>query len=312
MKKLILTFSLIICANFTLFAQDIAYNDISKKFDGNVYKKTNNSSPAVLSYNLPINTKVIPYNLEITDFGTTSLVFPSKIVSVDRGSVNIFAKKINEVQNILKVKAAKGFYERTNLTVVTADGNIYSFLVSYTDYLKNFVIDMGQASSYIPKKSISKGNKLVKFESTGLNDTSVERYAIKTLKSNKTIETQKADNIRLSMKKIFVKDDIIFFPVEVKNEGDLNYDIDFLKFFIKDKKRTKRGVTQTLEIKPVDVFNYKTVVNKKSKLIQVFAFKKFTINNDKKLDVVIYEKNGGRNITATLKYKDINNAKFIN
>ncbi|WP_238698906.1 DUF4138 domain-containing protein, partial [Flavobacterium circumlabens] len=60
-------------------------------------------------------------------------VFPFAIKSVDKGSPDILVQKAKGLENILQVKAAqKGFFQ-TNLTVVTADGKLYSFVLNYDE-----------------------------------------------------------------------------------------------------------------------------------------------------------------------------------
>ncbi len=67
--------------------------------------------------------------IEVCMNKTTSLIFPSAIVSIDRGSNEIMVQK--SADNILKVKSVGDSLKETNLTVVTADGKLFSFLVKY-------------------------------------------------------------------------------------------------------------------------------------------------------------------------------------
>ena len=71
------------------------------------------------------------YHLNITCNKTTNLIFPFSIESVDRGSKDILAQKVTGAENILQVKADKQNFSETNLSVITADGNLYSFIVDY-------------------------------------------------------------------------------------------------------------------------------------------------------------------------------------
>jgi conjugative transposon TraN protein len=264
------------------------------------------------SLGVPVYSMVQPYYFEVTDQATTSLVFPSKIVAIDRGSDQILSKKVEGVENVLKVKAGKAFEKPTNLTVITDDGKIYAFSIAYQYLSTHYVIDMRKVQDAGSYYNGSTYKERAKFESTGMNGEEIKNLSRQILSGNaRTIETEKESNVILQIKQIFVKDDIVFIPVQIINKGDLNYDIDLIKFFVKDKKRTKRTINQTLELSPVYVFNETDKVQKNDGWTQVFAFNKFTINRKKKLDIVVYEENGGRNITATLKFRDIDKAKFI-
>lgn len=80
------------------------------------------------------NMSVIePSHLTITFNKTTNLVFPYAIKSADRGSKDVLVQKAAGVENILQVKAAKRSFDETNITVITADGKLYSYILNYAD-----------------------------------------------------------------------------------------------------------------------------------------------------------------------------------
>src|SRR5688500_18146367 len=62
---------------------------------------------------------------------TTSLVFPFSIKHVDRGTKDILVQQVKEADNILLVKAATTDFPESNLSVVTSDNSMYTFVVSY-------------------------------------------------------------------------------------------------------------------------------------------------------------------------------------
>ncbi len=76
-------------------------------------------------------TSIEPYPLAIAYDKTTNLVFPYAIKSVDRGSQSVLAQKAKGVENILQIKAGRKGFEETNLTVITAEGKLYCFLLNY-------------------------------------------------------------------------------------------------------------------------------------------------------------------------------------
>src|SRR3954470_10418956 len=79
-----------------------------------------------------VQTTIIePYPLKITLNKTTNIIFPYAIKSVDRGSADVLAQKAKGVENILLVKAGRENFPQTNLSVVTADGKLYSFILDY-------------------------------------------------------------------------------------------------------------------------------------------------------------------------------------
>ena len=75
-----------------------------------------------------------PHGLEITYAKTVHVIFPSPIKYVDLGSTNLIAGKADAAENVIRVKAAKKhFRDETNMSVITEDGNFYTFNVRYAD-----------------------------------------------------------------------------------------------------------------------------------------------------------------------------------
>src|SRR5690606_3632811 len=72
-----------------------------------------------------------PMPLGISAAKTTNLIFPYAIKSIDRGSAEVLVQKATGVENVLQVKASIPSFAETNLTVMTADGRFYSFLLNY-------------------------------------------------------------------------------------------------------------------------------------------------------------------------------------
>ncbi len=62
---------------------------------------------------------------------TTSLVFPFAIRHVDRGTQSVLVQPVKESPTILLIKAATKGFPETNLSVITEDGSIHSFIICY-------------------------------------------------------------------------------------------------------------------------------------------------------------------------------------
>ena len=84
------------------------------------------------------------YKLEVTYNKTTNLVFPAAITSVDRGSQDILVQKATGVENILRVKADVKDFTETSLSIITADGKLYSFIVNYVKQPAYLNINVGK------------------------------------------------------------------------------------------------------------------------------------------------------------------------
>ena len=88
--------------------------------------------------------------------------------------------------------------------------------------------------------------------------------------------------------------------------------MDFVTFKIVDKKIMKRTAMQEQVIYPLRAFNYVTRVDGKKNERTVFALPKFTIPDDKKLIVEMYEKQGGRHQSFDVENEDLVRAETVN
>ena len=249
-----------------------------------------------------VNTSSIePYPLAIGYEKTTNLVFPFAIKSVDRGSQSILAQKAKGVENILQIKAGREGFEETNLTVITAEGKLYSFLLNYAQQPS-----MLNLSFEIPKPLV----KDAFFSSGNYNEAEIQAYSKAVAVEKKKVHgiKDKKYGMRFRLDGLFIRDNVMFFRIKTSNQSNINYDIDQLRFFIRDRKKAKRTATQEIEIKPLYIQNDTPTVKGQSEQIFVFALPKFTIPDQKYLAVQLMEKNGGRHLKLDVKNRKITKA----
>ena len=87
-----------------------------------------------LSRKIGFSQMIPPHGLEITYDKTVHVIFPAPVKYVDLGSTDLLAGKADGAENVIRVKAAtKYFRQETNMSVITEDGNFYSFNVKYAD-----------------------------------------------------------------------------------------------------------------------------------------------------------------------------------
>jgi conjugative transposon TraN protein len=240
--------------------------------------------------------------IEVTFNKTTSIIFPAVIKSVDRGSKDILAQKAKGVGNVLQLKAGKDSFPETNLTVITADGTLHHFTVSYSTEPVTQTVDISH-----PAISTS-----LIFQ-TELTESDMENYAKGIILAKRTIlfNSESQYKVSLALLGIYVKGDVMFYRFKIFNHSHIDYDIDFLKFYIRDKARIKRTASQEIEIKPIYVFGNGETVKGGSSNDLVYALQKFTIPESKHLDIELFEKNGGRHFELVIKNKTIVKARLL-
>lgn len=233
-------------------------------------------------------------NLHIGYSKTTSIVFPYAIKSIDKGSPDVLMQKAKGVENILLVKAAKENFNQTNLTVVTTDNRLYVFILSYDEGCPDLNIKADNSAAV-------NGNILFSMEND--NQKKIEQFASLALsKKKKTSGLKKSKfQITLEVNGIFVHEDILYLRVVFENNSKINYDIDQLRFFIRDQRKSKRTASQEIEILPLYTTSSSAVIPYKSEVVKVYALEKFTIPENKFLTLQLIEKNGGRQLEVSIK-----------
>jgi conjugative transposon TraN protein len=267
------------------------------------------AQPVVLYPKIPVIIE--PFRLDITLNKTTNLIFPYSIKSVDRGSSDILAQKASGIENVLEVKASRKNFDQTNLSVITADGYLYSFLINYS----NSPLELNYNFSDHAGPSILLGlsRSTVHFTDSSMSEKDLALYSHEALASTNKVHGMKDHSFQVVLKitGISVKDDRMFFKFRLKNNTDLNYDIDQLRFFIRDEQRAKRTAIQEIEVMPV--YNYKlpVTVHSQSRTDWIMVIPKITIPDKKYFIIEMTEKNGGRTLNIKVRNKKLMESKIL-
>jgi conjugative transposon TraN protein len=242
------------------------------------------------------------YAIEIGFSKTSNIVFPSKIVSVDRGSQAIILQKARGVENVLQLKAAKKRFPETNLTVITADGKFYSFLVNYSESPALLNVNVIQLYEKDASSILLNGSK---------NISLLEKEKIQIPRQHSFLRIRRTNqNVRLTLRGICLGEQSMWFSFDLKNKSFIDYNPTLFRFFIKDKRRSKRTAIQEQEVFPVYSNEMSTVNGLDSKSIAI-AFAPFTIPSTKRLVITLDEEGGSRELTLRVKPKVLVKARPI-
>lgn len=254
--------------------------------------------------NSPVTaTKIIKdYPLQVTWHRTTVLVFPAPIQDADRGDSYILAEQAAGVENVLKVKAGERGFEPSNLHVITKDGKVYAFNVTYADDPQHYTIDVAGKYPHAP----------VTFDGISLNSRQLELASATIMGIPPFIKKvgKSKHGMELSLDGIFVKEDVLFFRYTLKNSTKIGYDSMVPRFYIKDKKRAKRTAVQQTSVEPVYINNYGKPEDESGQSI-IVAFPKFTIAESKYFISEIMEQGGDRNLETKIDQKKLLKAKSL-
>ena len=227
--------------------------------------------------------------LNIMTDKTLSLVFPFTIQHVDRGTRDLLVQAIPEAGHILLVKAAVPDFHETTLSVLTEDGRMHTFLVHY-----------GKPQSWVYYVPVE-GKAPVALVAQGLLDNG---RTVKGIRSRKW-------GMEASVKGIYIRENVLFYQMELFNNSSIDYDLDYLRFSIKDKQQGKRTAAQEAELDPIYTAGNKKRVCAGARVDLVIALPKFTIPEAQYLAIEIGEKGGGRHLALRVKNKDVIKARML-
>lgn len=236
------------------------------------------------------------HHLDITWHKTTVIIFPAPITDADRGDTYVLAERAEGVENVLKVKAGERDFKQSNLHVVTADGKVYAFTVNYSDHPDSFTIDMGKQYPHSP----------VTFDGVSLNSNDIE-LAVATIRGIPTFIRRARKSkygMELRLEGIFVKDDVLFFRYNLKNSTQIRYDAMIPRFYIRDKKQTRRTAVQHTSVEPLFI-RYGGSPEATGGRTLVVGFPKFTIAESKHFVAEVMELGGDRNLECRIDQKKL-------
>ncbi|NIJ52174.1 conjugative transposon protein TraN [Dyadobacter arcticus] len=246
---------------------------------------------------------IAPFPLEITTGKTTHLIFPFSIKTVDRGSPDVLAQKATGIENILQVKAARPDFDTTNLTVITADGKLFSFLVAYADQPLSLNIQLTNSAS-----------QFAQMRSTDVNEAKVIDAANRAnaIPPGGVSLNDKSSKAEFSLAGLYVDENLLLYKIDLANHSAIKYDIENLRFFVRDKKHPRRTAIQETEIKPLQILGDTNAVAPHTLHSFVYVLPKMTIPDKKYLAVQVQEKNGGRHLTLKVRNRHILKALTLN
>ena len=232
----------------------------------------------------------------VSDSRTTAIEFPARISSPVNQNNLVAVVKDN---NILTVKASKDF-SPSHISIKTEDGKDYHFPVAFS---------YGRAGRFYRLSDPQVPEAVDVRRSTSVNESSsnLARGRIRNI-----VTRDRKSQLKAKLGQISVSGNSLFYKVNIENGSNLAYDLDFVRFYVRDLKTAKRTVTQEQELYPMYAFGAsQTTIAAKENASYVFTFKKFPLSKGQALFMEIYEKNGARHLYLKVKAKENRKAQII-
>lgn len=262
-----------------------------------------------------------PRTIEVGFTKTVHILFPASVTYIDIGSMAIIAGKADGAENVVRVKAAvRDFAEETNLTVITEDGGFYTFDARYAENPATSTIEIAAAESPATQPASTSEPARADEGRVLLREVGRERPAtVKRVLSDiyrqnradvKGIHTRKY-GVELEVRGIYVHNDVIYLHVQIANNTNISFEVDYRRFVVADRKAAKRTAQQQRIIEPLRVCNDPSIVRGHQRQRIVFALPKLTLEEDKILLLEIAEKDGARHQCLEISSKELLGAKAL-
>ncbi len=265
--------------------------------------------------------ELTPRTIEVGFTKTVHILFPAPVTYIDIGSMAIIAGKADGAENVVRVKAAmRDFAEETNLTVITEDGGFYTFDARYAENPTTSTIEIAAAESPVAQPASASEPARADEGRVLLREVGRERPAtVKRVLSDiyrqnradvKGIHTRKY-GVEVEVRGIYVHNDVIYLHVQIANNTNISFEVDYRRFVIADRKAAKRTAQQQRIIEPLRVCNDPSIVRGHQRQRIVFALPKLTLEEDKILLLEITEKDGARHQYLEISSKELLGAKAL-
>lgn len=262
-----------------------------------------------------------PRTIEVGFTKTVHILFPASVTYIDIGSMAIIAGKADGAENVVRVKAAvRDFAEETNLTVITEDGGFYTFDARYAENPFPSTIEIAATESPVAQPASASEPARADEGHVLLREVGRERPAtIKRVLSDiyrqnradvKGIHTRKY-GVEVEVRGIYVHNDVIYLHVQIANNTNISFEVDYRRFVVADRKAAKRTAQQQRIIEPLRVCNDPSIVRGHQRQRIVFALPKLTLEEDKILLLEITEKDGARHQYLEISSKELLGAKAL-
>lgn len=251
--------------------------------------------------------------LEITEGISLHIISPEPIQYVDLSthkltgdlpSTQIARVKIVEKDSATKVQEpTDGDQEKwkPNLGIITVVGQ--SFIAQYKAVYRTPENLNTVTNIHIQPEEMQP----IEFDKMAFSNLELRKFTMDIIqkKSEKNpIREEKNLGLSVQLNNVYVISDYIFLDMTFKNNSNLSYDVEALKFSVEDKKIHKATNNQSIEMTPV--FQLSPQKHFRKNFRNIYVFKKFTYPNSKVMMIrLIEEQLSGRTIEMKVNYSDI-------
>ena len=242
------------------------------------------------------------------DTKNVALFFPEPIRQGVTGADNfVFTYNREKEQYFGLLQATPGV--ESNLLVINGDGSVFSYILRYKKQLSKLNYFIPLTNSIGNERPIVQDS--VRSQSLDIVKTKYDYRkfcsALLKRKPQNSILKRRNEGIVLSVERIVFDRAALYFVLEIKNNSTLDYDMNFLELFIETRQKGKKKSAQRLFQKPLYTYNLPSKIPKNETVRFVYVLPKFSLSNDRRVVMELYEENGERSVELKIPHRFINN-----
>lgn len=237
---------------------------------------------------------------------TTHIISPEPILYVDIS--NPYVEGNLPEKNIFRFKPDTAMQEgdEFQVTLVTEQ-----YVMAYRLYVTSAVGDPRTATVI----TVKPGDALPTNAYGKVGRQEFDRLAFRAYAAKRKLfnVTHKKDGMLLSLNNVFVVGDYLMFDVTLHNHTNLAFDLEDVRFKLRDKHLPKAHVSQDIKLTPVYGFQQGEAPVIKDKWRNIYLFRKFTYPGEKVFTIEVAEKQvSGRKLAIDVDYRRLLEAPILN
>jgi conjugative transposon TraN protein len=241
---------------------------------------------------------------------TTHIISPEPILYADISTPEVEGD-IQE-KNIVRIKPASTAItanESFTITIVTR-----VFVAVYKLTVVNPVKAVSDSTATTYAIAIDPTKTIQLNQSNALSQPQCYELSMQALAKKRRLKHlhTKAYGMSVWMNNIYIVGDYLLFDIGVKNKSKLPFDLDELRFKIKDRFTVNASISQELELQPVfQLYGHANTVIEGS-WRNFYIFKKFTFPTQKIFTLQLTEQQiSGRKVELMIDYNKVLHARFL-
>ena len=242
------------------------------------------------------------------DTKNVALFFPEPIRQGVTGADNfVFTYNREKEQYFGLLQATPGV--ESNLLVINGNGSVFSYILRYKKQLSKLNYFIPLTNSIGNERPIVQDS--VRSQSLDIVKTKYDYRkfcsALLKRKPQNSILKRRNEGIVLSVERIVFDKAALYFVLEIRNNSTLDYDVNFLDLSIETRQKGKKKSAQRLFQEPLYTYNLPSKILKNETVRFVYVLPKFSLSNDRRVVMELYEENGERSVELKIPHRFINN-----